>query len=455
MPSHGSVRTATSEPGRRSPRADGPLADHNGQRRLEVIVTNTFSDSPWDHGPFPLPLQITDVLTEATGRCDWRKVRAIYKQSTQLAENNTEPALLWQVRATLSEVLAQIASSYDAHPAELAVHTLAQFADIDGHELLDSSTFKTIYLDKRFRFPPAPSGQRRRPSPYEAVVETCRRLRDANAISQAMSGTRTSGILCGSANYGQFYGVRGNVIRQVASDLDLVIATSPDTDLVDMAKRLGTVPGISTADVTRFLKRVRVFINRYDSGRTTLSHKFVMWGPGQEDRLLFGAGIGADYLLSIHVVPPTVLEYALVESSTSLLEETAGMRRLIRDYRDRVTDRDDELHGFDGRLCTLKSQPTPATEGVLRRTCAYYIDESDHYFPGFYQVITQPKLNLCWDEAKVHARFDQFKRKLADRLRYERQREPFADMRPSYAHLRLGLFAPHVIRQLDSDYSPN
>ncbi len=140
----------------------------------------------------------------------------------------------------------------------LASHTLAVMAATEGAELLDDALFLRLYHDERFTR--AGESGRRRPPPFQAVVETCRRLRDAELLSDLLRGAGSSAIVCGSVDYGAFYNVRA------ASDLDLVVVVGETSALATIADRLALLPGVADADIARFAGRARIFAGRTTTG---------------------------------------------------------------------------------------------------------------------------------------------------------------------------------------------
>jgi hypothetical protein len=95
----------------------------------------------------------------------------------------------------------------------------------------------------------------------------------------------------------------------------------------------------------------------------------------------------------------------------------------------------------------------PADEGDLRYTKIYVIDRGA-YCPGFIQalLVLLPTPEPHWDDLGVRPELDTFTRKLRDRLRAERSRQPHAILRLSFSHTRREVLAPHVIRILDADH---
>jgi hypothetical protein len=397
--------------------------------------------------------RIADLLPHADLRADWRRVRGLFHQQIQLIDGGFR-RIPDEITEAFADAVLEISASYAGREEELCEHALAVLADVECGEIVDLDLFRTYYEDDRFT--PAPgvaSEPRRRSAPYEAIVETCRRLRDSRRLRAACRNTRTSGLLIGSTSYGRFYNVRGNRCGNAASDLDFIVVIEEADGPYTIAEALASLPGVAVSDVDHLVRRARVFADGLDDGRTVFSHKIRLWADGTSDPMLPSGAAPADYLLSLHVMTPPVLDYVLVTSTPRLLKETAGTRRTVRDYREALTARWDHLHDFAGRSHRVELDAVPAEDGCLRSPRVYHIDEFDCYFPGFFQTMLFPQPDLLWDDLDVRPAIDEFQRKLGERVRYEANRREHAMLRPSFAHVRREVFAPSVIKLLDTGYS--
>jgi hypothetical protein len=154
--------------------------------------------------------RVADFLPDADRRADWRPARALFQQLVQLVDSGS-PHIPDELCEAFADAIGKIAASYAGHEALLSEHALAILADVEGGEILDRELFRAYYEDDRFNSAPGVrSASRRRPAPYEAMVETCRRLRDARSLRVACRNTVTSGLPVGSTSYGRFYNIRGN-----------------------------------------------------------------------------------------------------------------------------------------------------------------------------------------------------------------------------------------------------
>jgi hypothetical protein len=396
--------------------------------------------------------KVADVLPEAHRRADWRTVRALYSQLVQQDCNFMRDELMEAFAHELRELTS--CSEYGKSPERLCEHALAVLAEVEGHETLDVVVYRTYYEDDRFvrRLPEDPPRARRRCAPFESIVETTRRIRDAHRLREAFRDTRTSALLVGSTGYGGFYNVRGNRHGHAASDLDVLIVIDDASALTSTADALYTLPGVSTADVDRLAQRAWVFARKLDDGRTVLSHKIALWTGGTRDPMLPAEVAPADYLLSLHMMTPATLDYILVSSTPRLLSEVAGIRRSVMDYREAATRRRDHVRTFTGRSYRLGLDIQQTQHGFLRSTRVYFIDESDHYCPGFFQTMFLPRPDALWDDLLVRPALQAFYSKLSERVRYEKEKHPHSLIRQSFAHVRREAFASRIVRTLDDAY---
>jgi hypothetical protein len=398
--------------------------------------------------------RVADVLPHAVRWADWQRVTALYEQYVRILADGSEQEPPEELLDALAKAIDGLSPTYRLHEEEMCQHGLAIFADVEGQETLDPEVFRYHYRDSRFTRTDGtgPAG-RRRPTPFEALVETCRRLRDAHAVREVLKSTGTSGLLCGSTAYGQFYNVRGRRGEEPPSDLDYIIVLGDTRTLDTILPELSKLPGIAHADLDRLTHRARLFAEQFDDRKTTLSHKLTLWAGGIQDPIIAPEAGRHDYLLSLHLVTVPVLEYLLVDSVSRIVREAAGGSRTIRIYREATIDRHDRQRTFSGYSHVMDLDTKQAEGGWLLTTRAYHIDKSDAYCPGFFQSMLVPKPELLWDELEIGPRLDQFRRKIDDRIRYESSRDPNRLLRPSFAHPRRAVFAPGVIQQLDGPYS--
>jgi hypothetical protein len=393
--------------------------------------------------------RVADLLPAARDRADWDDAEGLFKQMVDCAESGAV-VIPEELPGALADELAEIKKGYREDEATMCVHAHAIFANVESGEILDVDQYRKCYMDERFRLGPSVDN-RRLPGPFEALIETSRRLRDARFLCGACEGIGTSGLLTGSTAYGPFYNVRGNLHGTTASDLDFIVVISHVSDLDSIGANLKKLPGVPDSDIDQFRRRARVFADGMDPHTVMFSHKLRLWSDGTADPLLPSAVATGDYLLSLHIVTLPVLKYLLVGSAPELSKEAAGNRRTMRDYRQEPTRRtDDDLYDFARRPHRADSRTEPAELGCVRSSHVYYIADSDCYCPGLFQTMLFPPANLLWDDLGVRPAVNAFQRKLGERIRYEAARRPHAMLRLSYAHPRLGVFAPGIIGLVNS-----
>src|SRR5262245_11475407 len=137
---------------------------------------------------------------------DWRRVVELYSQVSDIVNDlEKENTLPEDLVAALSEALSRVLAHYDGNEMLFVDHLLALLSEKDNLKGSRAERFRSLYHDSRFkRFVPyhPTSDERRRPKPFEAAVETCRRLRDLNMVRDALADLITAGILGGSVSYG-------------------------------------------------------------------------------------------------------------------------------------------------------------------------------------------------------------------------------------------------------------
>lgn len=403
------------------------------------------SSTAWPAPPPPARL-VCDVLRDASITADWTRFRALAGQIVGTLPDPPVDELL----DALARAVFDLAPIYAGRMPVLAGHALAVLADVEGAEALDAALFRQYYADARFTRPGVCAW--RRPAPFQAIVETARRLRDAALLRSLLRGVPTTALLGGSTSYGGFYNVRGVSAGRAASDLDLVLVLDDTVQLPRIAERFLTLPGVARADLERLHRRAGIFAGRYDDGITMFSEKIDMWGASAHDPML-PAGLPGGYRISLHVLTRPVLRFVLVESAVRLDPDVAGATRTVRDYRPERTDRLDVQRTFAGHAVTLSGATQDAPDGCLRYTGAYTFDRSGGYCPGFIQslLLMRPQPGPFWDDLDVADEVAAFRHKLRERLRLERARRPDLVLLFSLASVRRAILAPHVVRRLDCE----
>ncbi|MRH92267.1 hypothetical protein GFY24_33360 [Nocardia sp. SYP-A9097] len=397
--------------------------------------------------------RVADVLPGLTQRANWSAVRALFSQQVQQIDSGGR-YVPDSLAGAFADALERVSPSYAMDYGTMCLHALTALADEEGMEYLDIELFRRYYeFDILSSAPALAADPRWRPGTGEAIVETCRRLRDVHCLRAVLHHKGSSGLLIGSMNYGRYYNVRGNRYGERASDLDLIIVVDTASDLIALADALAGVRCVRSSDVDRFRQRAEVFIGELDDECTVFSHKVRLWSDGVPDPMLPREIAAPDYMLSIHVMTPPVLKYALVGSTPDLLRPISGRRRTLRDNRESRTDRWDDVLDFAGRRDRADLDEVEARNGWLRSPRCYYIDDQDCYYPGFFQSMLMPGPEVLWDDRDIRFPLAEFRHKLEERRHDEASRRRPAMLRLSFAHIRRAEFAPSVIRALDGPYS--
>jgi hypothetical protein len=397
-------------------------------------------------------LWVGDILPHVDRSGGWAVVHGLSQQIARVRADGSGQ-VPDELREALVDAIVRVSLDYAGEEAMLCELGLAIFAAADGHEVVDLDLRRKYYTGGRWALGQAgTSGSRRRPSPYESLVETCRRRRDARSLRYALRVTGTAGLIIGSMSYGPFANVRGNRPGEPASDIDLLVSVDDPGVLGAAAERLRTVPGIAVADVDRLLLRAQLFVDRFNDGKTILSHKVRLWASDGPDSLLPSCIGPADYLLSIHFLLPSVFEHVLMESASLLAQNLTGSRRTVRDYRAVEARREDQIYTFERRSYRLPLQVVNVEEGYVTSPSVCFFDEAGSYCPGFYQTMLFPPWEIIWDNNDMQLALKMFWRKIIERARSESLRKGDALILPSFAHVRREVLTRRAIKIMDGDH---
>ncbi|MGH3613809.1 MAG: hypothetical protein ACRDRK_14700 [Pseudonocardia sp.] len=409
------------------------------------------------HTVFAGEQQVSVVMAQARATADWDLVEGVYRQCVDIAEDPHGTSMPRDVAGFLAETFGRISANYYGREDELVLHALGILGNIDRFETISAALFQRLYLDRRFdRFSRYSAGGAplRRPRPFESLVETARRFRDLNTVQRGLAGVPSTGILGGSLNYGRFFTVRGPWEQDTPSDVDVMVVL-PDFGHLDAAAvGLRTVAVASSDDVRALADRARAFATQeLDDGRTVFSHPVRMWAH-HDDPLMAWAPNPGEYRLHLTFASLAVLDWILVADTAKLNGDSAGHSRSVREYSPHDTGAEDHQRSFSGRNLRLRREIQPVAGGVLRASRVYTIDaDSGRYYPGVLQNLVLPRFSQRWGSGSVvpiRGRFEAFRWKIIERLRYERRLRPYEMLRMSLAHTRWEMFAPHVLRAVDS-----
>jgi len=407
---------------------------------------------------FAAEQQVSTIMRQARGIADWDLVEGMYRQCVDIAEDPHGTSIPRDVAGFLAEAFGRISANYHARENELVCHALGILGNIDRADTISPELFRRLYHDRRFdRFARylADGAPLRRPRPFEALVETARRYRDLTTFQRVLARVPTAGILGGSLNYGRFFTVRGMCGRQPGSDVDVLVVL-PDFDHLDAAVAgIAQIAAASHADVAALAKRAEVFTARgFDDGRTVFSHRIGMW-VDRPDLAMSWAPNPGEYRMELTFASLTALDWLLVADATKLTADSAGRGRSVREYRAPGSDPDHHQRSFSGRNLRVPQVAEPTERGEFGFSRAYTIaDDGDRYYPGVLQNVVLPRMTRRWGsegQVPIKGRLEAFRWKVIERLRFERRLRPYEMLRLSLSHTRWEMFAPHVLRAVDSN----
>ncbi len=404
----------------------------------------------------PNTMRVNRASSKAHSRADWRRVEQLYRQFSSIASDPEKQNILPDVvMGSLAESLSRTFAHYDRKEQQFMEDVFNIWSDVE--RVIGSATerFRWLYYDKRLeRFPAynPPGEERRRPKPFEATVETCRRLTDLNRVRDALMEIPGGGILGGSVSYGRFFNVCG-AISGKSSDTDLLLVLPDYDDLPKVAEALNQVNGIDRNSLATLKRRVRLFAGiRPRRKRCILSHKLKFW-EDIPDPYLKRQQISGQYQLSLHVFSWNDFEFMIVRDKPILeLESDGPFVREILDYRDTCPIRFDNQRSFSGIDYSVPLEADAVEGGFLSRVRVCHILK-DRFYPGLHQNLILPQFEIRWETPSIRLYLPVigFRWKVLERLREERRLRPFEIQSLSLSHTRSAVFAPHITRRADRE----
>lgn len=393
-------------------------------------------------------------------RADWRSVEQLYGQfSTILSKGEQIPT---EITGSLANSLGRVLAFYEDEEPTFVQDLLELWSSVDRLEGSVRDRFRTLYFERRldiypeYKFP-RDEGTRRRPRPFEAAVETCRRLIDLNKVRHALADVQSGGVLGGSVSYGRFYNVIGAAkeFGSKPSDMDLLLVLKAYEQLDAVADRLSGIRGIEGASLDLFRRRITVFSKiRAKHSPCIFSHKLEFWSA-EQDPILSGMDIPGEYKLSLHTFSLADFDY-LTLKDIPILEPAKGsdeFDRRLQDYRDSAppNDRAYDSRSFAGiALGTHPLDPSEVESGFLANVQVCLI-KGDRFCPGLHQNLILPQFEKRWETetVRLYLRMLTFRWKILERLRTETTKRPFEEQSLSLSHVRYFVFSPHITRRAD------
>jgi len=336
----------------------------------------------------------------------------------------------------------------------MANDLLALWSEIDGITGNEPDRFRQLYYDRRFdRFAYYAAGRsnRRRPGPFESAIETCRRLRDLNALRRNLTTASLHAVLGGSMSYGRFLNISGSKSDH-GSDTDLLLVLGDYSSLPSLVSALRKVGGANHADLESMQARsvIHMSIRLSLKQPCSFSHKITFWDE-EPDPWMNPYDVPGHYRLSVHVFSLTDFEFLILKDTPVLDGQDDGFQRILFDYRpDRPDHRLDHQRSFGGTSLFLDRPFDKAQLGFLSQSRACVI-RNGRYYPGMFQNLILPQFEIRWEDqlSPLHVQLSGFRWKIVERLRKERQLRPYELLRLSLSHTRSFIFAPHIARSVD------
>ena len=394
-------------------------------------------------------------------RADWRWVEDLYKQFTKIVDSRT--SIPPDIAGALAKSLGRVIAHYEGSESLFCDDLLALWSEIDGARLEETTAlgrFRELYFDKRLdkfgEYQP-PHGQRRRPKPFEAAIETSRRLIDINKIRTALSGEPRAAILGGSVSYGRFFNVTGAAAEYggKSSDTDLLLVIPSYQDLNNIASALEKVDSIDRDSLNLLRKRITPHRDLQELDHPCIfSHKLILW-KRPDDPILKDVLPGL-YSISLHVFSTDDFSYLVLKDIPIIqVPEGEGFSRLIFDYRDTEppSGRGYAQRSFSGIELGSKLLAPRALDGGFVTNVQVCLVEGGRYCPGLHQNLILPQFEMRWEsnDLQIYLRMLSFRWKILERLRFERTKRPFEEQKLSLSHIRSDVFAPHITRRANRE----
>jgi hypothetical protein len=388
-------------------------------------------------------------------RADWQRVRDLYRQFVQTVEqkNLDEP-----LAGELAKAMARTCAAYDGEEETFIAHLLNVACEVDPKSAKAKDPFRALYSDARpavfSQYRKDGPDERRRPPPFEAAVETCRRLRDINRLRDQLVLVPTACVLGGSTSYGRFFNTVGNQNNE-PSDLDLLLVVENCDALPAVVDALRRFPGIQQEQIEAMASRAALFGELQRSRedfRCIFSHKLGLWPPSSPDPFLSETAIDGGYQLSVHVVSAPDFDYIILRDRPRL-----DLERTIFDFREGPPDRPDCQRSFAGTTVEVERESEQVEGGFVTSSRVCHLGSADpepgeRFFPGQHQNLVLPEVEVRWELSfsRIYLPLYSFKVKLDERLALERAQRPYEIQNLANSHTRRYAFAPYVASRVEA-----
>jgi hypothetical protein len=388
-------------------------------------------------------------------RADWRQVEQLYAQFSRIKKDSDYNDPPQELTAGLAESMTRAFASYENQEAQFIVDLRELMADIEAFPQDRRDRHRWLYGDKELNEFEVyrESRTRRRPKPFEAAVETVRRIVDLNRIRDQLSPLCTSAVLGGSLSYGRFFNTTGSGAGGQPSDIDLILVVPGYTQIHEVGPALESLPFIEPHSIDAMRDRISGFhaVRRETDGATVFLHKLRLWEEGSPPGLFDEYQTGSAYLLAIHVISLQDFAHIALCDLPSLEVGDPGFVRSIHEFRGDAPKRDSEEHAcFAGHRKTTPVITEEVNGGYLTELQACEISNG-RFYPGMHMNLLLPQFDLRWESPQVpiQLKMQALRWKLLARLRDERQLRHLEIQGLSMSHTRFQHFAPHVAQRLD------
>lgn len=376
--------------------------------------------------------------------------------TTSMFELPGPPELPDIISGPLALRFGRVFSAYAGREEIFGNDLLEVMSEVDNLAGSDRDRFRQLYADLRFeQLTPyrVSETKRRRPRPFEAAIETCRRIRDMNTLRRVISNGKvpTAGILGGSANYGRFYNVKGHPrVGATPSDLDILLVVPNAKEIPDLCATLGSFSELDGGELEKLVARShthQALVETDPQAGTLLSQKIPIW-KDSSDAFMQQRGLESNYDISFHIASLDVFEKIILESMPKIPDD----RRIgILDYRADRPLRKLASRGFNGIDVWIAQEYTEVDSGFLSQV-QVFDSYGQRFKPGIHQGLVMPEFEIRWDDEPLSLRVPiaHFKWKVLERLRQERAQRPWEVQLLSLSHARFSIFAPHVKKQVDN-----
>lgn len=307
----------------------------------------------------------------------------------------------------------------------------------DTHAML----FAYLYDDGGFGVPAGPDGggPDRRPRPFEAFVETLRRIRDLRSLVAGISQGSIAGLLGGSVSYGRFYRIRG-AMGASASDLDLLVVVDGPEELNGLVDLLAEHPLVAEPDVKRLRRAAHLYLGAYHADEPLeLVARLAMW-QGQQDPIFLAPGYDPNYELSLHVITYNALQQLLAEDGPDYMTS-------LRTHPGSTTTNPDNVNVFtsftgegilEPRLITGSAEMGFVERQKVREFVRLPDGSIQRFYGRFFHNLI-PKAEVLWTDASLQDMLASLADRVERALNEERRgRHEFLSL--SVAHPRRGHF---------------